>query len=618
MLDWRDGRPFCSLYADVYFSSASGIEEAHHVFLQGNRLAERFAALSPDGTFTIGETGFGTGLNLLCAWALWDRVAPPGARLHYVSTELHPLSRTELAQCLALWPALQRYARALCAQWGPLAPGWHRMRLGKGRVLLTLLVGDARQTLPALRGAVNAWFLDGFSPARNPQMWEPSLLQAVARHSMPGTTLATYTCVGEVRRALGTVGFRVEKAAGYGPKREMLRGALPGLQAAGVAIVREAVVIGGGLAGTSAAASLANRGWKVTLLEGDTALATQASGNAQGVLYARLSAQGTTLSDLVLAGYQHSLRVLGEYLVCDANEWSNCPVLQLAVDEREAERQASLLSQRFPDELLYGVNGQQASERAGLQLSHGGLVFPGGGWVHPPALCRALASVPDVEVCTSRRAERLARKGPVWQVLDNERCVASAPVVLIAAAEHSARFAQTAHLPLRTNRGQVTLLPATAASARLSAVVCANRYATPARAGWHSVGATLTREASRATRAADNADNLCRLRRLLPALFEALGGTQLDPAQLRGRAALRCTSPDHLPLVGPIEGPGRAPLPGLYVSTAHGSRGLITAPLAGEILAAYLENEPAPLADALMRAADPRRYAPTPSEPPPG
>jgi tRNA 5-methylaminomethyl-2-thiouridine biosynthesis bifunctional protein len=610
MLDWRDGQPFSSLYADVYFSSASGIEEAHHVFLQGNRLAERFAAVESDGAFAIGETGFGTGLNFLCAWALWDRLAPRGARLHYVSTELHPLSRAELAQCLALWPVLQPHASALCAQWGgPLAPGWHRMRLAEGRVLLTLLVGDARATLPALRGAVNAWFLDGFSPARNPQMWEPSLLQAVARHSMPGTTLATYTSAGEVRRALGAAGFRVEKAVGFGPKREMLRGALPGRQST-VAVVREAVVIGGGLAGTSAAASLAQRGWKVTLLESDAALAAQASGNAQGILYARLSAESTPLSQFVLAGYQHTLRVLRQHLVCDAEQWSDCSVLQIAFDEREAKRQAGVLRECLPHDLLRGVDARQASECARLPLDRGGLLFPCGGWVHPPALCRAFASVPGVKAHTGRRAARLVRDGLAWRVLDGEHCIASAPVVVIAAAESSSRFVETAHLPLRTNRGQVTLLPATAASAPLSAVLCAGRYAAPARAGWHSVGATLTREASPATRAADNGENLARLSCQFPALFEALGGTRLDPAQLHGRAALRCTSPDYLPVVGPLEGPGQVPLPGLYVSTAHGSRGLITAPLAGEMLAAYLEDEPAPLSERLMCAADPRRFAP--------
>ena len=293
LLDWQDGQPVSRRFGDVYFSRASGIDETRHVFLAGNRLAQRFAALTADAVFGIGETGFGTGLNFLCAWRLFDQTAPPGARLHFVSAELDPLPAHELEAALALWPELAHWRTALLLQYGALPPGWHRFVFDGGRVMLTLVVGDARETLAQLDARVDAWFLDGFSPAKNAELWEPGVLRAVADHSRPGATFATYTCAGAVRRGLEQAGFRVEKSAGFGPKREMLRGelaAVGGAPAQDSLVGREAIVVGGGLAGTSAARSLAQRGWHVQLIERHSQLAAGASGNPQGILYARLSA----------------------------------------------------------------------------------------------------------------------------------------------------------------------------------------------------------------------------------------------------------------------------------------------------------------------------------------
>jgi tRNA 5-methylaminomethyl-2-thiouridine biosynthesis bifunctional protein len=612
-LDWRDGQPVSRVFADVYFSRACGIEETQHVFLRTNRLAERFATLPPHGRFVIGETGFGTGLNFLCAWRLFDQVAPPGARLHYVSAELYPLSRAELGEALALWPALSAWRQPLLAQYGPLAPGWHRLLFGGGRVCLTLLIGDARRTLGALDARVDAWFLDGFAPAKNPQLWEPGVLREVAAHSQPGATFGTYTAAGAVRRTLEEVGFRVEKVRGYGPKRDMLRGEFAGtasLRAPAARYARRATVIGGGLAGTAAAHSLAMRGWAVTLLERHPELAAEASGNPQGVLYARLSPAATPLSQLVLAGYQHTLRVLRALLPCDGQAWSDAPILQLAHDEQERRRQARLPALGLPGELLRPVGQEEASALAGIALPSGGLLFPGGGWVHPPALCHAQTAHTGITLALHRQPLRLVHEPSecVWKAFDEQTCLAQSSIVVVAGAADSTRFEPLRALPLRSVRGQVTFLPATAASRSLRAVLCAETYAAPARGGMHTAGATFSHEEHADARAEDNADNLSALARLAPGLHAALGGATLDPARLQGRAALRCVSPDYLPIVGAMPDSAGQPLPGLFVSTAHGSRGLITAPLAGEVLAALVEDEPAPLPHALMSAIAPARF----------
>lgn len=222
-LDWQDGQPFCTRFGDVYFSRDSGLEETRHVFLRGNRLPERFAALPAGQSFTIGETGFGTGLNFLCAWQLFEQAAPPGAELNFVSVEKFPLQAEELRAALALWPELYAYAAELLAQWPQMKPCWNHWQFAGGRVRLSLAYCDVLQALPEFT-AVEAWFLDGFSPAKNPEMWAQPVLDAIAHASRPGATLATYTCAGWVRRGLQQAGFAVEKAAGFGRKREMLRG----------------------------------------------------------------------------------------------------------------------------------------------------------------------------------------------------------------------------------------------------------------------------------------------------------------------------------------------------------------------------------------------------------
>lgn len=639
MIDWIEGEPYSRRFGDVYFSRLGGIEEKRHVFLAGNRLPERFAQLPPAGRFVIGETGFGTGLNFLCAWQLFEASAPPLARLHFVSTELIPLSRDDFARAVRLWPELVDRGEALLAQWDELAPGWHRFAFD--RVTLTLLVGDARATLPELDAEVDAWFLDGFTPARNPELWTPELMHCLSRLSHAGTTCATYSSAGQVRRDLEAAGFRVERAPGFGPKREMLVGECasprprpyraPWLQRPEVpAGIRDAIVIGGGLAGTAAAASLARRGILVTLLERRTALAAEASGNAQGVLYVKLSPHDTALSRLLVAGYQFSLREIARRLPQDGEVWARCGVLQLGHDAAEASRQAQLAAQGWPDAFLRTVDHAQACALAGVEVASGGLFFGQGGWVHPPALCAAFTNTPRVTVrpaCDVSQLERLASGR--WRVLTADGGSTEAALVVLATAADTTAFGATSHLPTHVIRGQLTHLPVNEASARLASVVCGEGYVAPSRRGMHCLGATFgIRDAGVDVRPEDHSENLSMLRALSPALADAFAESARDAGALTGRAGLRCVAPDYLPIVGPLasaaEFAGRfarlakdattrfecaAPwLEGLFVSVAHGSRGLVTAPIAGELIAAQALGEPAPLPANVVDALSPSRF----------
>ena len=215
MLDWRDTIPVSRRFDDPYFSLHGGLEETRHVFLQGNRLESRLA----DG-FHIAELGFGTGLNLLATALLWQRMGAPGM-VHFTSFEAFPLTAPDMARALQTFPEVARPAGLLVDQW---AKGQQEITLPG--MTARIICADARDALPLWKGRADAWFLDGFSPAKNPQLWTPSLMADVARHTVPGGTFATYTAAGHVRRALSDAGFAVTRVPGYAFKRHMTTGHL--------------------------------------------------------------------------------------------------------------------------------------------------------------------------------------------------------------------------------------------------------------------------------------------------------------------------------------------------------------------------------------------------------
>lgn len=636
-LDWDEhGQPLSRGFGDVYFSRASGLEETRYVFLAHNALPLRFAALPAGGRLSVGETGFGTGLNFLCAWQLFERTAPADTRLHFVSVERFPLTRADLQKALALWPELAPWADALLAQYVAVHPGFQRFVFAEGRVVLTLLVGDVLERLPELDARIDAWFLDGFAPAKNPEMWTPALFAELARLSAPGASLATFTSAGFVRRGLNAAGFAMQRVKGFGQKREMLAGRFEGTPQEAAkpwfarppspAGPREALVIGAGLAGCAAAASLARRGWQVTLLERRNGVAEETSGNPQGVLYLKLSAHGTALSRLILAGFGFTRRLLQR--LEPGRDWSPCGVLQLASDAREAARQAELAA-AFPADLLHGLGRAEAEERAGVALDSGGLFYPEAGWVHPPALCAHLAAHPNIRLLPHREVLDLHREDGQWCARAGETLLARAPVAVFCGGAEIARFPEAAGLPLKRIRGQISRLPATAASRDLQTVLCAEGYVAPPRDGEHTLGASFRFDSTELELTAkEHAENLQLLREISTDLAERLQADRLDPAALDGRAGFRCTSPDYLPIAGPLADAAafaeayavlgkdarqvpQHPCPwldGLYVSSGHGSRGLLSAPLAGELLAAWLDDEPLPVPRAVAEACHPNRF----------
>lgn len=604
-----DGTPWSETYQDIYHSSCGGLEQARKVFLAGNDLPERWQGRE---TFTIVETGFGLGLNFLATWAAWRADAARCQRLHFVSAELHPFSRGDLAQAHAAHADIAALSAELLAQWPPLTPGFHRLHLDGGRVTLTLLFGDACKLLPQLEARADAFYLDGFSAAHNPEMWSEALLADLARLAAPDATLATWSARGVLRRSLIAAGFDCVRRRGFAAKSQMLVGRFR-LGEAGPVRPRKAIVIGAGLAGSAIANRLLERGWGITLIDAADGPAQGASGNHAGVLRALPSRDDNRMSRITRAGTLYGLRHLQRLSAQGLPvRWSACGVLHLARDEKQQARQREVVAAlEEPEDLLRFVERDEASRIAGWPLNIGGWWFAGGAWVNPPSLCTANLDAWPQTLVTHYGCEVAALEdtGIEWIARDAEgREITRAPVAILANGATITRIAQASVLPVVAARGQVSLLRADPGSAP-EVMVCRGGYVSPAIDGLRAAGATFSvDDDDTELRDADHAENLDKLAAMLPGFAAEVVG---------GRVGFRPASPDRLPIVGAVPDAARphgstlGSVPRhreLYAISGFGARGLVWSALVAELLASQLENEPLPLERELVEAMDPARY----------
>ena len=604
-IDWQNGTPVATDFDDPYFSRDDGLAETAHVFLDGNQLPARFAALPSRTRFVIAETGFGTGLNFLCAVRLFLDTAPTDATLHFISAEKHPLDRADLARALQGWPAFNDLGAELAQHYPPLTAGFHRLWLYGGRVALTLLFGDATQRFQALDARVDAWFLDGFAPARNPGMWTDVLFAEIARLSAPGASVATFTAAGFVRRGLAAQGFTVKRVPGFGRKREMLAGHFAGDWQPCNTTPGKALVVGAGLAGATSARALAERGWQVTVCD-PAGVAQGASGNLAGVVYTSPSAHPTEQNRFYQSSYLHALHWLKRHgFPRTADEGALSGVLQIPADPRHRDKhQAALDSGLWPADTL------QPAADAWPAAS---LVLPEGGYINPPAWCRYLLAHPLIQI-TAQQTDSLTPATNGWCIQSHDAHghvrQHQADIVIIANADAAPRFAGLHWLPLKLIRGQVSYVHATQASHTWTQALCHSGYLTPALQGLHCVGATFDQGDTTLTpRDDDDARNLAELAANLPGYYADLGGA--DAALAGRRVGLRCQSTDFLPLAGPLPDVTRQTLddqPGLYLNIAHGSRGITGSPLCAELIAALVNDEPLPVDTTLLAALAPARF----------
>ncbi len=373
-----DGTPCSAVFDEAYHRTDDALGQVRHTFLGGNRLPERWRGRE---AFVIVETGFGLGLNFLATWAAWRDDPQRPARLHFVSVEKFPFRVQDLRHCLEamlVLPGMTQLAplvQKLCDVWpGPVA-GWHRLEPAPG-VVLSVGFGDFFDLMPSLRAGADAFYLDGFTPEKNADLWTPNVFKTLGRLARDGATLATHTAVEAVRRDLIGAGFQVAPRAGHGGKPDVLAGdyappyrmrrydppTVPPQRA------REAIVVGAGMAGAAMVRRLVARGWRVRLFERAQAPGTAASGNPAGVFHPQLSVDDNVLSRLTRAGFLYSL-----------SQWRTLPgglpghadgLLQVATDDDQAHALQQLIAaHRYPQTYAKWVDAAQASALAGEILS---------------------------------------------------------------------------------------------------------------------------------------------------------------------------------------------------------------------------------------------------------
>jgi len=623
----ESGTPISPEYGDVYHSATSGPGQALHVFLRGNDLPARWANAN---VFSIVETGFGLGLNFLATWHAWRQDPQRCARLHFVSVERHPFSAEHLAVLHARLAEYGAPSASLRSAWPALVPGTHRLHFDDGRVTLTLAFADIAVALRELCVSADAFYLDGFAPERNPEMWSAPNMKSVARLAKPGATLATWTIARPVRDALAAAGFVVDRRAGFGGKRDMLVGrfeprwpmyrqhVMPASHAD-----KRAIVVGAGLAGAAVASRLGARGWSIDLVERAHTHAA-ASGLRAGIFQPHVSRDDCLLSRLTRAGYLYAQALWPQYL--DVNEpppWQRCGVLQLAdgaANEARVAETATLLG--YPPDYAQYVTRGAASALAGRAVTVGGWWFAHAGWVPPSAVVRhqLAATAPCVTLHTDREITALERVGDQWRARgDAGAIIAQAPVVVVANAGDSARLVDLGAASLRSVRGQQTYLPAPPFAAP-RVVIGGDGYVLPEHEGVAVCGATYDLDSTdTGPDAASHALNVARVERMLP------GSTmQVDRARLDGGVGIRCVATDRMPMLGAMVdviaaraqassliGAHLADLPrliGLFGAFAFASRGLTWTLLAAELLASQIDGEPLPVERALVDAIDPGRF----------
>lgn len=621
-LGWQNNVPVSEMFADPYFSLKNGEAETDYVFLQHNNLPGAFLNRS---SFVIGETGFGTGLNFFVTAKSWQRSqiqqVQKRAHLYYYSIEKYPIDKRQLAGILKNWPQFDDFSPVLLAQYPGNCPGFHQINFPDQNITLVLMIGDVCAMLEQLLVEMDAWYLDGFSPSKNPDMWSQAVFEKISKSSKVGATFATFAAAGFVRRNLQSAGFKVTKVPGFGKKREMLCGTIdrpgidrPGIDRPGidkpttrktlppwysvpenkitasdVKSPRPVAIIGGGISGLSVALAFADKNIESVLFDSGASVGTGASGNPAGIVLPRISSDLDSASQFYISAFYYAVNYF-QRLKQQHPElfWKQNGVLQF-IPEKKLKKTADLF---LPESLVSMVDAARASTIAGLNITSSALYYPRAGTINPKQLCEIMqiAAGDFLQTRFNSSVHSLEKDGDFWVLKTNEnRELCRAENVVIASGFDASRLLDTNIYTVESSRGQLSYLSASENSLTLNVSVCGEGYVIPARNNTYVVGATYG--GCSADLSADDHDlNWQNANNLLP---ENLASRKKITG---GRVSFRATTKDHLPVVGPVideffykknyadlrDGkpqqnyPDAAYRKGLYLTIGHGSRGLVS------------------------------------------
>lgn len=599
-LDWEfvDGIeiPISKQFGDVYFSKDNGLLETRHVFLNGNDLSERLTNLKDFEYFRVGETGFGTGLNILALWQLWQQVRPNNqSHLHAISVEKFPLSKADLIRVLNVWDELKPLAEQLIEQYPLPIAGCHRLTFPKERFSIDLWLGDAQEIFPSMAKtkAVNAWFLDGFAPSCNPDMWEQNVLNNIVRLSGYGTTFASFSVAGILKRGLKAHGIDISRPRGFGHKREMLKavwnlpesdkGSLELDQTHALATEQQHIaIIGAGVAGLSTAWAFAARGHQVTLYEQNNAL-SGASGNPLALLNPKLCPIEQSHEHLMTLSWQYALNFYKNF-----KAFRPLQIQQIAL--KNTEELLDLVNQYPAPVVTNSANS--------LETDYSSILLTEAGSVSPHQLRDEILQHPCINLKIAHVTALVSSENKVQLHTDNQIIAEADHVVVCCARESAALFGS--YPQLKPIRGQVSWVDNTFAPLPLNEAYSYGGYCMQLDPSQMILGASFypNRE-DQDVLPEDHVHNFELIHSVFPEYAEKLP----PPSTWQGRASIRAQSLDYFPLVGKMQENSR-----IATFAGLGSKGFLFAPLCSEILVAQILGEACPVPDRLLQKLNPQRF----------
>ena len=644
----QENTPISDKFDDVYFSNQDGLAETHYVFLEGNQLWERWVNYQ-EAHFVIAETGFGTGLNFFAVTTLFREFRQkypnsPLKRLYFISFEKYPLALDALQQAHLAYPQFSHLAQHLQQHWLNPIQGCYRFHFDE--TTLDLWFGDLTENLPQLGDYMNdkidAWFLDGFAPSKNPDMWNEQLYQQMFRFTKPQGTFATFTAASAVRKGLENAGFDITKRKGFGKKRECLSGqkthekltalSAPWFHSQPANLNEQDIaIIGGGIASLCTAISLLKRGAKITIYCEDEQTALNASGNKQGAFYPQLSDDNERNIRFYIHAFAYGHQFL-QWAIQHKIEFEHefCGVALCAYNEKAESKLNKIAALNLPSDLYQSLNQTELSKKVGLPLPFGGGFIPQGAWLAPRQLVQhafAFLEKQGVQIKTSQKVTALSQTENGWQITTSQNETFCHEVVVLANGHKLTEFEQTQKLPLYPVRGQVSQIPTSANLLKLKTVLCYDGYLTPVDQAKtsHCIGASHVRDnATREFSLTEQQENQQKIQQNIPEDWTK----EVDTSGNLARIGVRCSVRDLTPMMGavphfsaqqtqyqnlfnlrrrkqPIEQAEN--YPNLYLIGALGSRGLTSAPFLGETLASLIYGEPLPMSEDLIHNLMPNR-----------
>ena len=597
--------PISKQFGDVYFSKDNGLLETRHVFLNGNDLTERLSQLHDYQYFCVGETGFGTGLNILTLWQLWQQVRLDNhSHLHVVSVEKFPLNKADLIRALNVWTELKPLAEKLIQQYPLPIAGCHRLSFPEERFSIDLWLGDAQDIFPTIpkTQTVNAWFLDGFAPSCNPDMWQANVLDHMVRLSDFGTTFASFSVAGIIKRGLKQHGIQISRPRGFGHKREMLKAiwldtsqtetqsqdsetTIAAPPKSETSKQRKIAIIGAGIAGLSSAWAFAQRGHQVTIYEQNEPL-SGASGNPLALLNPKLCPIEQAHEHLMTLSWQHALNFYPQFKAFR-------PIQVQQIASKNADELLGLLEQ-YPENVLTANTTLECfpeTEFPSLTLHQAGAVSPH--QLRDEILQHANIRIEKVKIS---RLESTDSQVTLWQ---DQQIIAITDHAIVCCAKQSAELFEN-YPVLKPIRGQVSWVENSQRPLALDQAYSYGGYCMQLDTAQLILGASFYPNRDDAeVLTEDHVHNYELIHSVFPEYAQQLPSVDI----WQGRASVRAQSLDYLPLVGKIQNFGQ-----IYTFAGLGSKGFLFAPLCSEILAALILGELCPVPQSLLDKLNPQRF----------